>query len=97
MDGQWVAHYPSGFAVAELTEDHNLTALAVRLPKSVYEKVRELAIRDEISVNPFIAAAVSEKMASVLTLDDLKQEAQKRAIEPTWTGGWARCRMHRRR
>ena len=54
-----------------------MTGLTVRLPKSVHEKVRELAIRDEISVNPFIATAVSEKMASVLTLDDLKQEAQK--------------------
>jgi hypothetical protein len=36
-----------------------------------------LAERDEISVNQFIAAAVSEKMASVMTLDYLKQEAAK--------------------
>lgn len=39
--------------------------------------VRELAERDEISVNQFIAAAVSEKMASVMTVDYLKQEAAK--------------------
>ena len=54
-----------------------MTALTVRLPNSVHQKVRELAQRDAISVNQFIAAAVSEKRASVLTLDYLKLEAAK--------------------
>jgi len=54
-----------------------MTALTVRLPNSVHQKVKELALRDEISVNQFIAAAVSEKMASVMTLDNLKLEAAK--------------------
>ncbi len=54
-----------------------MTALTVRLPNSVHQKIRELALRDEISVNQFIAAAVSEKMASVMTLDYLKLEAAK--------------------
>jgi len=54
-----------------------LTALTVRLPNSVHQKVKELALRAEISVNQFIAAAVSEKMASVMTLDYLKLEAAK--------------------
>jgi hypothetical protein len=54
-----------------------MTALTVRLPDSVYQKIRELAERDEISVNQFIAAAVSEKMASVMTLDYLKLEASE--------------------
>ena len=52
-----------------------MTALTVRLPNSVHQKVKELALRDDISVNQFIAAAVSEKMASVMTLDYLKSEA----------------------
>ncbi len=54
-----------------------MTALTVRLPNSVHQKVRELAARDDISVNQFIASAVGEKMASVLTLDFLRQEASK--------------------
>jgi predicted transcriptional regulator len=54
-----------------------MTALTVRLPNSVHQKVRELAERDEISVNQFIAAAVSEKMASVMTLDYLMLEAKE--------------------
>ena len=54
-----------------------MTALTVRLPNSVHQKVRELAARDDISVNQFIASAVSEKMASVMTLDYLRAEAAK--------------------
>ena len=52
-----------------------MSALTVRLPNSVHAKIRELAARDDISVNQFIASAAAEKMASVLTLDYLRQEA----------------------
>jgi len=54
-----------------------MTALTVRLPNSVHQKIKELAARDDISVNQFIASAAAEKMASVLTLDFLKAEASK--------------------
>ena len=52
-----------------------MTALTVRLPNSVHQKIKELAERDDISVNQFIASAAAEKMASVLTLEFLKSEA----------------------
>lgn len=54
-----------------------MTALTVRLPNSVHQKIKELAARDDVSVNQFIASAASEKMASVLTLDFLRSEAKK--------------------
>jgi len=54
-----------------------MTALTIRLPNAVRQKVKELAQGDDISVNQFIASAVSEKMASVITLDYLKAEAVK--------------------
>jgi predicted DNA-binding ribbon-helix-helix protein len=54
-----------------------MTALTVRLPNSAHQKIKELAERDEISVNQFIASAAAEKMASVMTLDYLKAEAAK--------------------
>lgn len=54
-----------------------MSALTIRLPNSVHQKVKELALRDEISVNQFIASAVSEKMASMMTLDYLRSEAAK--------------------
>ena len=54
-----------------------MTAITIRLPNSVHQKIKELAARDDVSVNQFIASAASEKMASVLTLDFLKVEAAK--------------------
>lgn len=52
-----------------------MSALTIRLPDSVHDKIRELAKRDHVSVNQFIASAAAEKMASVLTLDHLQREA----------------------
>lgn len=52
-----------------------MSALTVRLPNSVHQKIKELADRDQISVDQFIASTAAEKMASVLTLDFLKAEA----------------------
>ena len=52
-----------------------MTALTIRLPNSVHESIKKLAWQDGISVNPFIASAASEKMASFQTLDDLRREA----------------------
>lgn len=52
-----------------------MTALTIRLPNSLHAKIRELAARDGVSVNQFIASAAGEKLASVLTVDYLRQEA----------------------
>jgi predicted transcriptional regulator len=54
-----------------------MTALTIRLPNSVHQKIKELAARDDISVNQFIASAAAEKMASVMTLDYLRAEASR--------------------
>ena len=52
-----------------------MSALTVRLPNSVHESIKELAKKDGISVNQFIASAASEKMAAFLTLEYLRKEA----------------------
>lgn len=52
-----------------------MTALTIRLPESVHRNIKELAARDGVSVNQFIASAAAEKMASVMTLDYLRAEA----------------------
>src|SRR5438552_13664893 len=48
-----------------------MSTLSLRLPDSLHMKVRELAERDDISINQFIATAVAEKMSALLTLDYL--------------------------
>ena len=52
-----------------------MTALTIRLPNSVHESIKELARKDGISVNQFIASAAAEKMASFQTLEYLRREA----------------------
>lgn len=54
-----------------------MSALSLRLPESLHRKVRELAEREGVSINQFIATAVAEKMSALLTLDYLEQRAQR--------------------
>jgi predicted transcriptional regulator len=52
-----------------------MSSLSVRLPDSLHDKVRELARRDDVSINQFIATAVAEKASALLTVDYLEQRA----------------------
>ena len=54
-----------------------MSTLSLRLPDSLHVKVKELAERDDISINQFIATAVAEKMAALLTLEYLEQRAKR--------------------
>lgn len=52
-----------------------MNALTIRLPASLHQNIKELAKREGMSVNQFIASAATEKMASVLTVEFLSREA----------------------
>lgn len=52
-----------------------MTALTIRLPNSVHDSIKQLARKDGISVNQFIASAAAEKMAAFQTLERLRREA----------------------
>lgn len=52
-----------------------MSALTIRIPESLHQNLKALAEREGISANQFIASAVAEKMASVLTLNYLTSEA----------------------
>lgn len=52
-----------------------MSALTLRLPQSVHAQVRELARRDGVSVNQFLASAAAEKVAACLTLEHLRERA----------------------
>jgi hypothetical protein len=54
-----------------------VSSLSLRLPESIHRKVRELAKRDGVSINQFIATAVAEKTATLLTVADLEERARK--------------------
>lgn len=54
-----------------------MSTLSVRLPNSLHKKLKELAEQEGISMNQFITLAVSEKMAALLTVDYLKERAER--------------------
>jgi uncharacterized protein (DUF1778 family) len=54
-----------------------MSSLSLRLPESLHQKIRELAKRDAISINQFIASAVAEKAAALLTVDYLEARGRR--------------------
>ena len=54
-----------------------MSSLSLHLPDSLYEKIRELAERDDISINQFIATAVAEKAAALLTETYLEERGRR--------------------
>jgi len=54
-----------------------MSSLSLRLPDSLHKGVRDLASREGISINQFIATAVAEKMAALMTEDYLGERARR--------------------
>ncbi len=54
-----------------------MSTLSLRLPESLHKKVKELSKKEDVSMNQLITLAVSEKMSALLTLDYLKERAEK--------------------
>lgn len=54
-----------------------MSTLSLRLPDSLHRHLKELASRDGISINQFIATAVAEKRAALMTADYLQTLAQR--------------------
>ncbi len=52
-------------------------ALNLRLPDSVHRQVREIARQEGVSINLFIASAVSEKVSALTTRDYLMSRANQ--------------------
>jgi hypothetical protein len=54
-----------------------MSVLSLRLPDSLHKQVKELASRDGISINQFVATAVAEKMSALMTEDYLRERASR--------------------
>lgn len=54
-----------------------MSDLRLRLPDSLHRKLREIAEKDGVSINQFIATAVAEKAAAYLTLEYLEERARR--------------------
>jgi hypothetical protein len=54
-----------------------MSALSLRLPKSLHAQLREVAQEEGISVNQFVMLAVAEKVASISAIDYLEKRAKR--------------------
>jgi len=54
-----------------------MSTLSVRLPESLHKRLKDMADKEGVSMNQFITLAVSEKVTTLLTVDYLKERAQK--------------------
>ncbi|MEW6220979.1 MAG: YlcI/YnfO family protein [Thermodesulfobacteriota bacterium] len=67
-----------------------MSTLSLRLPASLHRELRNLASREGVSINQFIATAVAEKVAALLTEDYLQARAGRgsRAGVTVHQGSW---------
>jgi predicted transcriptional regulator len=54
-----------------------MSTISLRLPESLHKRVRELAQKEEISINQLITTALAEKMSALLTEEYLEERAKK--------------------
>ena len=54
-----------------------MSHLNIRLPDSLHKKLKELAEKEGVSMNQLITLAVSEKMSALLTVEYLKERAER--------------------
>ena len=53
-----------------------MSVLSVRLPESLHQGVRKMAVDEGISINQFIATAVAEKLSALMTETYLQERAR---------------------
>jgi len=58
-----------------------MSKISVHLPHSLHTKVKEVAQQDGISPDQFIATAIAEKLSALLTVDYLRQRADRSSQE----------------
>ena len=44
-----------------------MSALSLRLPDSIHRHIKEIARKEGVSINQFIATAVTEKVSALMT------------------------------
>ena len=54
-----------------------MSTINLRLPDSLHETDRELAKKDHVSINQFIAAALAEKISALITGEYLEERAKR--------------------
>jgi len=54
-----------------------MPTIRLHLPDSLHDRVRELAERENVSVNQFITVALAEKLSALMTEANLEERAKR--------------------
>jgi hypothetical protein len=54
-----------------------MSTISLRLPDSLHGTARELAEKDHVSINQFIATALAEKILALITGEYLEERAKR--------------------
>jgi predicted transcriptional regulator len=54
-----------------------MSTISLRLPDSLHETVRELAKRENVSINQLITLALAEKVSALITEEYIGQRAKR--------------------
>jgi hypothetical protein len=54
-----------------------MSTISLRLPNSLHQQARELAEKEQISINQLIATALAEKISALATEDYLRERAAR--------------------
>ena len=54
-----------------------MTTLSLRLPDSYHSMVKEITLKDKISINQFIVSAIAEKISALETQSYLEERAAR--------------------
>ena len=58
-----------------------MSAISIRIPDSLHKQIRELAKRQNVSINQLVTLAVAEKVSALETEDYLKARADRASRE----------------
>ena len=58
-----------------------MSTLSVRIPDSYHSMIKDLAVKDKISINQFIVAAIGEKISALKTEDYIAQKSKSATRE----------------
>ena len=54
-----------------------MSTISLRLPESLHKRVREVAAKEDISINQFITTALAEKLSALLTSEYIDKRSRR--------------------
>ena len=59
----------------------NRSTISLRLPESLHKKARELAKKENTSINQLVSSALAEKISALMTEEYIEQRARRASKE----------------